>query len=177
MKRYIINLSTSEREELRRLTTTGRGAAQRVMHAQILLKADDGLIDEEIAEHLTVGVRTVERVRQRCVAEGIAAALDRRKQPPRENKLKLDGEAEARLVQVACSAPPEGRCKWTLRLLADKLVELEVVDEISHETVRQRLEKKRAETMARAEVLHSSRTKRGVRSRDGRRARSLSTSV
>jgi transposase len=141
MKRYLVNLSASEREELQRLTTTGRAAAQKVKHAHILLKADDGLTDAEISVHLNVGVRTIERVRQRCVVEGIAAALDRRKQPLRAYALKLDGEAEARLVQVACSEAPDGRCKWTLRLLADKLVELEVVDSISHETVRQRLKK------------------------------------
>ena len=177
MKRYHVNLSASEREEVRRLTTTGRVAAQKVMHAHILLKADDGLIDEEIAEHLNVGIATIERVRQRCVVEGLAAALDRKKQPLRPDKLKLDGEGEARLVQLACSASPEGRLRWTLRMLADKLVELEIVDSLSHEAVRQRLKKKRPKTLAFSKVLHPSGTKRRVRSRDGRRARSLPTSV
>jgi transposase len=148
MKRYVVNLTEEERATLRRLATTGRAAATKVTHARILLKADEGLTDEEIAEHLDVGVRTVERVRQRCVLEGLDAALARRKQQnPRA--LKLDGEGEAHLVQLACSEPPPGRRRWTLHLLADKLVELQIVDSISHETVRQRLEKKRAETLAR----------------------------
>jgi transposase len=152
MKFYTINLTDREREELIRLTTTGRHAARKVMHARILLKADERLKDEKIAEHLDVSVRTVERVRQRCALEGITAALNPRKRPP--GKPKLDGEAEARLVQLACSEPPDGRQRWTLQLLADKLVELEVVDSISHETVRRRL-KKRAKTLAHTTVLHT----------------------
>jgi transposase len=147
MKRYLVNLTDEERVGLRRLASSGRVAASRMIHARIVLKADEGLTDEEIAEHLDVGVATVERVRKRCVLEGIDAALERKKQQnPRA--LKLDGEGEARLVQLACSAPPPGRRRWTLHLLADKLVELQVVDSISHETVRQRLEKKRAQTVA-----------------------------
>lgn len=139
MKSYIINLNDNERNELHRLATTGRHSALKRRHATILLKADDGLIDEKIAEHLDVSVRTIERVRKRCALEGITAALHPQKRPPRE--LKLDGDAEARLVQLACSEAPSGRQRWTLRLLADKLVELNVVDSISHETVRQRLKK------------------------------------
>lgn len=139
MKSYIINLTGNERNELHRLATTGRHSALKRRHAQILLKADDGLIDEKIAEHLGVSVRTIERVRKRCAQEGITAALHPQKRPPRE--LKRDGDAEARLVQLACSEAPGGRQRWTLRLLADKLVELNVVDSISHETVRQRLKK------------------------------------
>ena len=139
MKLYIINLTEEEREELTSLTTTGRHAARKVLHARILLKADEGLIDEKISEHLNVNVRTVERVRKRCALEGITAALNPKKRPPRDPK--IDGEAEARLVLLACSEPPDGRQRWTLRLLADKLVELEVVDSVSHETVRQRLKK------------------------------------
>ena len=139
MKLYHINLTEEEREELIRLTTTGRHAARKVMHARILLKANEGLKDEQIAEHLDVGVCTVERVRKRCALEGITAALNPKKRPP--GKPKLDGEGEARLIQIACSAPPEGRQRWTMHLLADKIVELEVVDSISHETIRQRLKK------------------------------------
>jgi transposase len=176
MKRYLVNLTEPERADLRRLTTTGRVAASRVMHARILLKADEGLTDEEIADHVSVGVATIERVRRRFVLEGLAAALERKKQEnPRA--LKLDGEAEARLVQLACSSPPPGRQRWTLHLLADKLVELQVVDSISHETVRQRLEKKRAEALADRAVLHSARAKRGVCARDGRRPGGLSPAV
>lgn len=139
MKLYHINLTEEEREELIRLTTTGRHAARKVMHARILLKANEGLKDEQIAEHLDVSACTVERVRKRCALEGITPALNPKKRPP--GKPKLDGEGEARLIQIACSAPPEGRQRWTLHLLADKIVELEVVDSISHETIRQRLKK------------------------------------
>lgn len=171
MKRYIINLTNEEHEELSRLMTTGRHAALKMLHARILLKADEGLIDEQIAEHLSVNVRTVERVRKRCALEGVTAALNPKKHPPRAPK--LDGEAEARLVQLACSEAPAGRQRWTLRLIADKLVELEVVDSISHETVRQRLEKKRVEAMADATILYSAGKKRRVRTSHGGCTRGL----
>jgi transposase len=151
MKLYHINLTEEERKELVHFTTTGRHAARKVMHARILLKAHEGLRDEQIAKHLDVSVCTVERARKRCTLEGITAALNPKKRPPRE--LKLDGEGEARLVQIACSTPPDGRQQWTLHLLADKLVELQVVDSISHETVRQRL-KKRNKTLAHTAVLY-----------------------
>lgn len=177
MKRYIVNLTKFETEELSRLTSQGKSSVRKVMHAHILLKSDAGLPDTAIAEHLNVGVRTVERVRERCVTDGLAAALSPKPQPLRPNKLKLDGEGEARLVQLACSQPPEGRAKWTLRLLADQLVELEIVDEICHETVRQTLKKKRAEAMANSTVLHPAGEKRRVRARDGGRARGLSPSI
>ena len=168
MKLYIINLTKEEREKLDCLTTTGRHAARKVMHAKILLKADEGLIDERIAEHLNVNVRTVERVRKRCALEGVTAALNPKKRPPREPK--VDGETEARLIQLACSEAPDGRQRWTLRLLADKLVELDVIDSISHETVRQRLKKKRAEALAHTEILYPPGTECRVRCGDGRRA-------
>lgn len=175
MKLYHINLTEEERQELIRLTTTGRHAARKVLHARILLKADEGLKDEQIAQHLDVSVCTVERVRKRCTLDGITAALNPKKRPP--GKPKLDGQGEARLVQLACSVPPDGRQRWTLHLLADKLVELEVVDSISHETVRQHLKKKRAEALANAQILHPSRTERRVRRGYGRRARSLPATV
>ena len=118
------------------MTTTGRHSAVKMLHARILLKANQGMIDAQIAEHLDVNVRTVERVRKRCALEGVSAALNRKKRQAKEPK--LDGEAEARLVQLACSQAPKGRQRWTLRLLADKLVELEIVDSISYETIRKR---------------------------------------
>jgi transposase len=118
------------------------------MRARVLLKADEGLKDKQIAEHLDITVQTVEKVRKQCVLDGIDATLTPKKRPP--GKPKLDGEGEAWLVQIACSEPPDGRQRWTLRLLMDKLVELEVTDRISHETVRQCLKKKRAETLANA---------------------------
>lgn len=175
MKRYTINLSDEEREELTRLTTTGRHAAGKMLHAKILLKADEGLTDVKIGEHLGVSIRTVERVRLRCATEGLSAALNAKKRPPK--RPKIDGEAEARLVQLACSTPPDGRGRWALRLLADKLVELDVIDSVSHETARRCLEKKRAEALEDAKVLHTSGAKRRVRSVNGGRARGLSASL
>ena len=127
MKLYHINFTKKEREELVRLTTTGRHAARKVMHARILLKADECLKDEQIAKHLDVSVCTVERVRKRCAFDGITAALNPKKGPQR--KLKLDGEGEARLVQLACSEPLGGRQCWTLHLLADKLVRRQTYSE------------------------------------------------
>ena len=138
MKKYIVTLTESERAELRKLISTGKGAARRLAHARVLLKADQGLTDERIAREVEVGTATIERVRRRFVEEGLAASLDpQRPEKPRERK--IDGEVEAHLVALACSSPPEGKARWTLRLLADKLVELEYLPEVSHETVRQAL--------------------------------------
>ena len=138
MKKYIVTLTEAERTELRKLISTGKGAARRLAHARVLLKADQGLTDERIAREVEVGTATIERVRRRFVEEGLAASLDpQRPEKPRERK--IDGEVEAHLVALACSAPPEGKARWTLRLLADKLVELEYLPAVSHETVRQAL--------------------------------------
>lgn len=137
-KKYIVTLTESERAELRKLISTGKGAARRLAHARILLKADQGLTDQQMAAEVEVGTATVERVRKRFVEEGLLASLDpRRPEKPREHK--IDGEVEAHLVALACSAPPKGKARWSLRLLADKLVELEYLPEVSHETVRQAL--------------------------------------
>ena len=149
MKKYKVTLTTEERKHLRELIAAGKAAAQKLTHARILLKADaaDGgpaWTDERIAEAVEVSLATVERLRQRFVEEGFEAALGR-KQPARPSReRKLDGRAEARLLALACSAPPDGRKGWTMRLLADKLVELEVVDAISDETVRRALKKTRS---------------------------------
>ena len=146
MKKYVVTLTAEERQALSDLIAAGKAAAQKLAHARILLKADaseggPAWLDGRIAEALEVSVATVERVRQRFVEQGLDAALDRkqRERPPRE--IKLDGRAEARLIALACSPPPEGRATWTMQLLADKLVELEVVDSISDETVRLALKK------------------------------------
>jgi homeodomain-containing protein len=146
MKRYKVTLDAEERQHLHDLIAAGKAAARKLAHARILLKADaaDGgpaWPDWRIAEALEVSTDTVERVRQRFVELGLDAALDRkqRERPPRE--IKLDGRAEARLIALACSAPPDGRAAWTMQMLADKLVELEVVDSISDETVRLALKK------------------------------------
>ncbi len=138
MKRYIVTLTEAEQAELRKLISTGKGAARRLAHARILLKANEGLTDERIAAEVEVGTATVERVRKRFVEDGLTASLDpRRPEKPREHK--IDGEVEAHLVAIACSPAPEGRAHWSLRLLADKLVELEYLPSVSHETVRQAL--------------------------------------
>ncbi len=144
-KKYRIKLSEEERLSLTEMVSKGKAAAYRRRHAHILLLADEnsesgGMVDKRIAESVLVGVATVERVRRRCVEEGLEAALERRKQKNRRKPV-LDGEGEARLVAIACSSPPEGHVRWSLRLLADKLVELEVVESISRETVSKVLKK------------------------------------
>jgi len=144
MKKYIIRLTQAEREQLGALVKKGKAAAYRIKHANILLKADaDGpaWIDKRIAEAFGCHVRTVENVRRRCVLEGLEAALERNKQARPRRERKLDGEGEARLIALACSEPPEGRDRWTLQLLADQLVRLEVVNSISAQTVRRTLKK------------------------------------
>ena len=144
-KTYRVRLSDEEREELKSLANKGRGAARKQTHARILLLCDEGRegggrTDAEVADALDIGSATVARVRRRCVEEGVAAALERKPQRNRRPRV-LDGEAEARLVATACGDPPEGCAKWTLRLLADRLVELEVVESVSTETVRRVLKK------------------------------------
>jgi transposase len=141
-KRYIVRLRPEERAQLEALVSKGSASARKIAHAQILLKVDaDGpkWTDEQAAEAFNVHANTVREVRERFVFEGLESALNRKKHPPREPK--LDGAKEAKLIAVACSQPPEGRVRWTLRLLAGRLVELQVVDSISHETVRQTLKK------------------------------------
>ena len=149
MKKYKVTLTAEERQSLLNLIAAGKAAAAKLAHARILLKADaapggPAWTDDRIADAVEVTTRTVERVRQRFVEQGPEAALDRKKQDRPSQERKLDGAGEARLIAVACSAPPEGRRRWTLRLLADKLVELHVVASISGETVRQVLKKTRS---------------------------------
>ena len=139
------------------MVSRGRAAAYRQTHARILLLSDeaqgDGVMkDGDIARSLQVGRATVERVRRRCVEEGVEAALGRKEQLNRRQK-KLDGQGEARLVALACAEPPEGRAGWTLKLLADWLVEREIVESISPETVRQTL-KKRTQALAEGVLVH-----------------------
>ena len=145
MKIYRVKLTPDERAQLVELLSKGKAAARTLTHARILLKADEGeagprLSDEAIAEALDVNRSTVERVRIRCVEDGFEAAL--RPRPSRQlHPRKLDGAQEAHLVALACSPAPKGRARWSLRLLADKIVELEIADAISYETVRQTLKK------------------------------------
>ncbi len=139
-KKYIVTLTESEREALREIISTGKGAARRLAHARILLKADQGLTDEAIVEAVEVSRPTVERVRRRLVEEGMDSALHPNK-PDKPRLRKLDGRAEAHLIALACSGPPQGQVRWTLRMLADRMVELEYVDSLSYETVRRTLKK------------------------------------
>jgi transposase len=146
MKKYKVTLTAEERKSLQALISAGKASALKLVRARILLKADaapggPAWIDARIAEAIEVNVTTVERIRQRFVEQGLDAALSRKPQDRPSRQRKIDGRAEARLIAMACSAPPPGRTAWTLRLLADKLVELEIVDTISDETVRQVLKK------------------------------------
>jgi len=144
-KKYIVTLAEDERKVLEGMLSRGKAAARKLMHARILLKADAASggpdwHDDRIAEALEVGRATVERVRKQFVEEGLDAALERRT-PRRQYRRKLDGDGEAHLVALACQEPPEGRSRWTLQLLADRMVELEYVDQISYQTVRRTLKK------------------------------------
>jgi hypothetical protein len=143
-KRHIVALSEEERARLHTMIGRGVAPASALTHARILLKANQGeagpgWTDAAIAVALEVNPATVARIRQQYVTAGLDAALQR-KPPAREYRRRLDGAQEARLVALACSAPPEGHKRWTLRLLADRLVELEVVETVSYETVRQALQ-------------------------------------
>jgi len=144
-KKYIVDLSTTERQSLFKLTTTGKHAAYKRNHAHILLLADinqaeGGWVDRQISKALGISISTIERVRQRFVEEGIDAALSYRQGRGRKQK-RLDGDSEAHLIAIACSEAPQGRERWTLRMLADQMVELNYVESLSHETVRQTLKK------------------------------------
>jgi transposase len=145
MDKYRVTLTAEERDELEHLVSVGKGAARKLTHARVLLLADTaaggGHSDDEIVAALGVGICTVGRVRQRLVTAGLPAALHPRPQPQRPDKVKVKGDVEQQLIRLACSDPPEGRCHWTLRLLADELVVLGLVEDISTETVRQALKK------------------------------------
>jgi transposase len=143
--RYTVRLTSDERQGLIDLVTTGKRAAATITRARILLKADVGpdgeaWDDEPIADAFETSLSTVHRVRQAFVEEGLDEALHRKKPTGRQYR-KLDGDQEARLIAVACGPAPEGRSRWTLRLLADKLVELRVVESVSPECVRTTLKK------------------------------------
>lgn len=144
-KLYRVTLTSEEREELTALVNTGKGQARRLRRARILLMADEaqaggGWKDADIAKALAAAARTVERTRQVCVEQGIEAALNHTR-PSKSRSKVLDGEAEAHLIQLACSPAPDGRAEWSMQLLADKLIELEVVNTVSRETVRTTLKK------------------------------------
>jgi transposase len=145
-KHYIVTLTSKEREELKNITTKGKKQVRTVKHASALLKADQSeggpnWSDKQISLALDMGTATIERLRKRFVEEGLDAALKPRKESSFHPERKLDGHKEAQLVTLVCSDPPDGYAQLSLRLLADKLVELEIVESISHETVRQTLKK------------------------------------
>jgi len=143
-KRFIVTLSRGERKQLEEIVTKGKGAVHRIKHAHILLAADENgpnKKDEDISETFRCHRNTVANVRQRFVEQGLEEALERKKRDTPPVPHKLDGRGEARLIAVACSEPPKGRAKWTMQLLADRLVVLGVVESISDETVRQTLKK------------------------------------
>jgi len=137
-KKYLVTLTAEERTQLQQLLKGGKAATRKVTRARILLKASEGWQDQRIAEALNIGRATVERTRQRFVEENLAA-LDERPRPG--NKPKLDAKAEARLIAEACSAAPDGRERWTLALLADRVVQLQLATSYSYEAVRRVLKK------------------------------------
>ena len=145
-KRYVVRLDAEERARLERLVSVGKGAAAKLTHARVLLQADQSAAgpewtDARIAEGLGVTTRTVENIRQRFVEEGLESALVRKKQCRPSRQRLLDGAKEAKLTAICCSKAPDGRRRWTLQLLADRLVELNIVGSISYETVRRTLQK------------------------------------
>lgn len=144
MVKYRITLTAAERAALEQLVAVGKAAARKLTHARILLLADtagEQQTDPDIADVLGTSVPTITRVRQRFVTEGIGAALNHRPQPPRPDRVKIKGDIEQELIRLSCSDPPQGRCRWTLSLLADELVVLGRVSSVSRETVRQALKK------------------------------------
>lgn len=143
-KRYVVKLTSEERADLEKLVTSGKSKAKKLTHARILLRADEsegnGWVDQAIAEALDVSVRTIERTRQAFVEESLEVALNGAKRPPR-GPVKVTGKVEAHLIALACSTPPEGYSYWTLKLLANGVVQAEVIDSISTEAVRKVLKK------------------------------------
>jgi transposase len=146
MEKYIVTLSSEEAEQLQSLVAKGKHAAQKVINALILLNCDQSQAggrtrtSQEIAQVLQVSERKIDRVKRRFVEDGLEVALSG--QPSqREYVSKVDGDVEAHLIALSCSAPPSGHARWSLRLLADRAVELALVEELSHETVRQVLKK------------------------------------
>jgi hypothetical protein len=152
MKKYIVTLSEDERKKLTELTGKGKHRSQTILNALILLGCDTGefqtehLTNEEMSRVLNISMRKIDRLKKRFVEEGFDAALDRKK-GTRIYVKKTDGDFEAHLIALSCSQPPDGFVRWSLRLLADKVVELQYIDNISHESVR-RILKKRNQTVA-----------------------------
>ena len=160
MVKYKVTLTKEEREELESIINKGRHTSQKFRNAYVLLNCDEGEYSEkatnsEISKILKVGMRTIDRIKKRFVQDGFDAILER-KPTSREYEKKADGDFEARLIALSCSEPPKGFSRWSLRLLADKIVELQIVDSVSHETVRTVL-KKRLKTVESKRLGNSSR--------------------
>jgi transposase len=146
MKRYVVELTAEEQEELMRLVSKGKAAARKITHARVLLQANESKngpawTDNEISAAFGIHTNTIHDIRRRFVEDGLEAALVRKKQDRPSRKRIVDGKVEARLIALRCGQPPQGKGSWNLRLLAERLVELEIVPGISHETVRQALKK------------------------------------
>lgn len=174
VKRYVVRLSAEEREHLDTLIRKGKGAAQRLLKARILLKADiseagDGWSDSEIIAALETSASMVYRVRKQWVEEGLEAVLSRKQRATPAVLPIFDGEKEAKLIALACSKPPKGRVRWTLRLLESKVVELNIVDRASDSTIG-RVLKKLSQAPSAGAVGHSTAGQQRVRGRYGRRA-------
>jgi transposase len=142
VKKYIVDLENNELEYLINIISNGKNSAKKILHANILIKADirNNWTDETISHAFETSIGTVQRTRQRFVEEGLEEAVNRRK-PVRSKSRKFDGDKEAYLIAQACSPAPEGYCRWTLSLLKDKLIELNIVESVSRETIRQTLKK------------------------------------
>lgn len=173
MKKYIVRLEAEERSQLGQIVRVGKRAAYVVRHANILLAVDESeagrkLTDEQAAHAFGVSVRSIEHVRRRLVEEGLEAALGRRKQTRPSVEKLFDGEQEAKLIAIACGPKPPGRTRWTLELLADRVVKLKIVEKCSAKTVG-RVLKKRNQALAAEDVVHSAGMQRRVRVRHGER--------
>ena len=178
MKRWMVRLEAEERERLERLVRRGKAAAYKIRRAHILLGVDEadggrGLTDEEVARTLGIGIRAIESLRRRFVEEGLEECLIRKKQETPRVEPIFDGEKEAKLIAVACGPAPQDRARWTLELLANRVVQLRIVESCSPSTIQRMLKKKRAEAVAKEDVVYSAGAKRGVRLRDGRRTRGV----
>lgn len=178
MKKWVVRLEAEERERLGKLVRVGQVAAYKIRHANVLLGVDEAdggrrLTDEEVGRTLGIGVRSIETLRRRFVEEGLEACLIRKKQETPRVEPIFDGEKEAKLIAVACGPAPKDRVRWTLELLADRVVQLRIVESCSPSTIQRVLKKKRVEAVAKKDVVHPAGAKRGVRLRDGKRARGV----
>jgi len=175
MKKWIVRLDAEERERLRQLVRVGKAAAYKIRHANVLLAVDEsedgpGLADQRVAETLRVSVRSIESLRRRFVEEGLESCLTHKKQERPSILRMFDGEKEAKLIAVSCGPAPKDRARWTLKLLADRVVELRIVETCSPATIQRVLKKKRTQAVAKKDVVHSPEAKRRVCLRDGKRA-------